>query len=312
MNFRGRLSVLLAFVVSLLAVAVVTSCGGGQDALQQGGDDGGGGSDTIVVGSANFPEQLILGNMYADVLENLDLEVERRLNLGTRDVLFPSLESGEITLIPEYNGALLSYLTKGESEGTDPAATTEQLRENLPDGLVALEPSDAQDKDALAVTPETAEKYDLKTTSDLAPVADELIIGGPPEMSERPNGLPGLKEKYGIEFQEFKALDAGGPLTVEALSSGDIDVGRVFSSQGVVDERGWVVLEDDKELSPAQNIIPVIREQATTPEIEEALNELSATLTTEDLKKLNRRVEVDKDDPEVVASDYLREKGLVE
>ncbi len=303
--FSKEKVLVLAAVFSLLVVGC-----GGEDALQEG--DGGGSSDAIVVGSANFPEQLILGNMYADVIEAQGLEVERRLNLGTRDVVFPSLESGEITLVPEYNGALLSYLSKGESDVTSPEETTELLRQELPSGLVALEASEAQDKDALAVTPETAEKYDLKNTSDLAGVADELIIGGPPEMSERPDGLPGLKRVYGIEFAEFKPLDAGGPLTVEALSNGDIDVGRVFSSQGVIDERGWVVLEDDKELSPAQNIIPIIRKQNATPKIEDPLNKLSATLTTDDLKRLNKMVEVDKEDPEEVATEYLQEKGLIE
>ena len=299
-----KVLVLVAAISSLL----VAGCGG-QDALQEG--DGGGG-DAIVVGSANFPEQLILGNMYADVIEDQGLEVERRLNLGTRDVVFPSLESGEISLVPEYNGALLAYLTKGESDVTNPEETTKLLREELPDGLTALEASEAQDKDALAVTRKTAEKYDLKNTSDLAGPADELIVGGPPEMSERPDGLPGLKRVYGIEFEEFKPLDAGGPLTVEALSNGDIDVGRVFSSQGVIDERGWVVLDDDKELSPSQNIIPIIRNQNATPKIEDALNKLSATLTTDDLKKLNKKVEVDKADPEEVATKYLQQKGLIE
>ena len=306
MTFRVRCLVLAVGIVSLLVVAA--GCGGGEDALQQGGGGGGGG---FVVGSANFPEQLILGNMYADVVEDQGVEVERRLNLGSRDVVFPSLETGEITLVPEYNGALLAYLTKGKSDVTSPEQTTRQLRNELPEGLVALEASEAQDKDALAVTPETAEKYDLQNTSDLAGVADELIVGGPPEMEERPDGLPGLKRVYGIEFAEFKALDAGGPLTVEALANGDIDVGRVFSSQGIIDARGWVVLEDDKELSPAQNIIPIIRKEDNTGKVEKALNELSATLTTEDLKKLNRRVEVDKEDPEDVARDYLKQKGLL-
>jgi len=303
MKFRERCLVLAIGVVSLLVVG----CGGGQDALEEGG----GGSGGFVVGSANFPEQLILGNMYADVVEDQGIEVDRRLNLGTRDVVFPSLESGEITLVPEYNGALLSYLSKGESDVTSPEETTKLLKEELPEGLIALEASEAQDKDALVVTQETAEKYDLKNTSDLAPVAEELIVGGPPEMSERPDGLPGLKRVYGIEFEEFKALDAGGPLTTEALENGDIDVGRFFSSQGLIDARGWIVLEDDKELSPAQNIIPIIRKQDNKGKIEDALNDLSATLTTEDLKKLNRRVEVDKEDPEEVARGYLKQKGLL-
>jgi osmoprotectant transport system substrate-binding protein len=297
--------VLAVVAVSLLAVA---GCGG-QEALQEGG---GGGSSGFVVGSANFPEQLILGNMYADVVEDQGVKVERRLNLGTRDVVFPSLESGELTLVPEYNGALLAYLSKGESDVTSPEETTEELKAELPKGLIALQASEAQDKDALVVTPETAKKYDLKTTSDLAPVADKLIVGGPPEMPDRPDGLPGLKRVYGIEFEEFKPLDAGGPLTTEALANGDIDVGRFFTSQGLIDARGWVVLDDDKELSPAQNIIPIIRKQDSSGKIEDALNRLSATLTTEDLKKLNRRVEVDKEDPEVVAKDYLKQKGLLQ
>ena len=299
----------LTWAVALSFLSVVALGCGGQDALQEGG---GGSTDAFVVGSANFPEQLILGNMYADVVENLDVEVERRLNIGTRDVLFPALENGEITLVPEYNGALLAYLSGGESDVVSPRETTRQVREELPKSLVALDASDAQDKDGLAVTRETAERYDLQTTSDLSGVADELIIGGPPEMSERPDGLPGLQEVYGLEFEEFKALDAGGPLTVEALSNGDIDVGRVFTSQGVIEERGWVVLEDDKQLSPAQNVLPVIRQDAVTEEIQTALNELSATLTTDDLKRLNKRVEVDKDDPEDVATDYLTQKGLLE
>jgi osmoprotectant transport system substrate-binding protein len=307
MTFKVRSLVLVVVAVSVLAVAA--GCSGGQDALQEGG---GGGSKGFVVGSANFPEQLILGNMYADVVEDQGVEVERRLNLGTRDVVFPALESGELTLVPEYNGALLSYLSKGESDVTSPEETTKNLKEELPKGLIALQASEAQDKDALVVTQQTAEKYDLKTTSDLAPVADELIVGGPPEMPDRPDGLPGLKRVYGIEFEEFKPLDAGGPLTIEAIANGDIDVGRMFTSQGIIDARGWIVLEDDKELSPAQNIIPIIRKQDSSGKIEDALNKLSATLTTEDLKKLNRRVEVDKEDPEVVAKDYLKQKGLLQ
>ncbi len=296
-------------LAAVIALAVVAAGCGGQDALEQGGGGGGGG---FVVGSANFPEQLILGNMYADMVESRGVTVERRLNIGTRDVLFPALESGEITLVPEYNGALVAYLTEGKSDVSKPDETTQELRQELPEGLVALEPSEAQDKDGLAVTQETARKYDLKTFSDLRGVADELVVGGPPEMSERPDGLPGMKEVYGIEFEEFKALDAGGPLTVEALSNGDIDVGRVFTSQGVIEQRDWVVLEDDKELSPAQNVIPVIREEEVNVEIRSALNELSSTLTTDDLKKLNKRVEVDKEDPEDVATDYLKQEGLIQ
>ncbi len=267
---------------------------------------------TVVVGSANFPEQLILANMYADVLEDAGVTVERRLNLGSREVIFPALESGEIDLLPEYLGALHAFLGEGEEEPiTDTQELRSALEEELPEGIVLLESSAAQDQDALAVTKETAEKFDLQTVSDLAPVADMLTLGGPAETAERYVGVPGLKEVYGVEFGEFRALDAGGPLTTEALNSGQIDVGRVFSTQGVIAANDWVVLEEDKPLVPSENITPVIREEVLTDEIRAALNELSATLTTEELTALNRRVEVDKDDPDQVARDYLTEKGLI-
>lgn len=320
------------FVLGVLALSLMMLAGAcaGEEALEETGEptdvdaaegatdgeaeatDGEAAGGTVIVGSANFTEQLILANMYAELLEGRGVTVERRLNLGSREIIFPALESGEISLLPEYNGAVVAFLTGGEADANEPEEVTEALRAELPEGLVALEPSDAQDKDGLAVLPETAEEYGLETYSDLAPVAGELVVGGPAEMEERDVGLPGLEEVYGIEFAEFRALDAGGPLTTAALSGGDIDVGRVFTTQGVIDAEGWVVLEDDMNLAPAQNIIPIIREDVLTPDVEAALNELSATLTTEDLIALNARVDVDAEDPEVVAVEYLEESGLIE
>jgi osmoprotectant transport system substrate-binding protein len=288
------------------------SPGEGDTEAAAGGTDGGD-VGTIVVGSANFPEQLILANMYADVLENAGLTVERRLNLGSREVIYPSIESGEIDLLPEYTGALNSFVTGGaEAEDTSTEGLIESLNANLPEGLTLLEPSEAEDRDALAVTQATADEYSLTTLSSLAPVSGQLIAGGPPEEETRYVGLPGLQEVYGIRFAEFRPLDAGGPLTTEALNSGQIDVGRVFTTQGAIEEYGWVVLEDDKGLVPSENIIPLIREEVRTPEVEEALNGLSAQLTTEDLTALNRRVEIDQEDPETVATEYLEENGLVD
>ena len=268
--------------------------------------------DTLIVGSTNFPEQLILANMYEDMLEARGVvEVETRLNLGSREIVFPALQSGEIEALPEYTGALLAHVTGGETQARKPDDVLAQLRQNLPEGIVALEPSPAQDKDALVVRPETAEKHNLTTVSDLADVAGELIVGGPPEMKTREAGLPGLKDIYGIEFQAFRSLDAGGPLTKNALKNGDIDVARMFTTQGAIDENGWVVLEDDKNHIPAQNLIPVIRSDSQTPEIEAVLNELSAALSTEALTKLNAKVGVDKMDPEAVAEAWLKAEGLI-
>lgn len=171
--------------------------------------------ETIVVGSADFAEQLILGNMMAQLLEHEGFDVETRFNLGSREVYFPALETGEVDVFAEYTGALTNFLSDEDIAETETEPLVEQLREELDGtGVVALEPSEAQNQDALVVTPETAEEYDLETVSDLAPVSGELVAGGPPEETERHVGLPGLEEVYGIEFADFVVLDAGGPQTV--------------------------------------------------------------------------------------------------
>ena len=266
----------------------------------------------ITVGSTNFSEQLILASMYAQLLENAGVEVEERPNLGNREVVYPAIESGEIDLLPEYTGALATFVNGGEEpEDTSTEGLVSYLGENLPEGLEVLEPSDAQDQDASAVTQETADEFGLTTLSDLAEVCDQLVAGGPAEEETRRVGLPGLEEVYGCTFSEFRALDAGGPLTVEALNSGQIDVGRVFTTQGIIEENGWVVLEDDQGLVPSENIIPLVRSEVLTDDVESILNELSAALTEEDLIELNRRVDIDQEDPADVATSFLEEAGLL-
>ncbi|HWB72001.1 MAG TPA: ABC transporter substrate-binding protein, partial [Egibacteraceae bacterium] len=197
-------------VLALLAGA----CTAGDSPLSQGtaapaGADGGA-PGTIVVGSTNFSEQLILANMYAQVLAQQGFTVETRLNLGSREIVFPALESGELDLTPEYTGALLAYLSDEPVVSTDTDELVAGLRDELePRGIAVLQASPAQDRDALVVTPETAGRHNLETVSDLAPVAGQLVLGGPPETEQRRVGLPGLKEVYGIEFADFRRLDAG-------------------------------------------------------------------------------------------------------
>lgn len=265
---------------------------------------------TVVVASTNFPEQLILAHIYADVLEARGVDVEERLNLGSREIVFPALKAGEIDLLPEYTGALLAYLTKGKVQADTPEAVAAALQKALPKGIVMLEPAPAQDKDAIVVTQATAEKHDLQTISDLKGVASGLVIGGPPELETRASGLPGLKRIYGLEFKRFRALDAGGPLTVAALAGGDIDVARMFTTQGIIDAKGWVVLKDNKNLVLPQNIVPVIRKDALTDTVRDVLNDISAKLTTATLQKLNRKVSVEKRSPSVVAAQWVEAQGL--
>ncbi|HLQ86350.1 MAG TPA: ABC transporter substrate-binding protein, partial [Salinisphaeraceae bacterium] len=195
----------------------------------------------------------------------------------------------------------------GEHEQQDVA---DAVQENLPAGLVMLDISPAEDKDALVVTAETAEKHDLNSISDLQGVAENMVIGGPPELTKRADGLPGLKQIYGLKFKEFRSLDAGGPLTVGALEGGDIDIARMFTTQGIIKAKGWVVLEDDKDLVPAQNIVPVIRADAVNDDARAALNATSAALATDDLQELNRRVGVDEKAPDAVAAEWVENSGL--
>jgi osmoprotectant transport system substrate-binding protein len=317
---RARL--LLAVLLSLLLVAA--ACGGDDeeetgapttegDTTETSGDDGDGeAKGKIVVGSTNFSEQAILAHMYALVLEDAGYDVETKLNLGSREVVEPALEAGEIDLYPEYAATLLEFLNKGAGEASGDVDETVEILLPLAEekGFTVLEPSEAQDQNAIVVLPETAEEQGLVTISDLEPVAGELVFGGPPECPERPFCLLGLEETYGLRFKEFKPLDAGGPLTREALENGTIDVGLFFSS--FIPDPEWVLLEDDKGLQRSDNLIPAIRTEVLDDEIEELLNAVSAALDTEKLTELNLRVDPGREDPEQVARDFLEEEGLIE
>ena len=306
---RIRLGGAATAVAACLAL-LLAACGGGNDSLEGGSQQNGG--STVTVGSTNFSEQLILAQMYAAVLKKAGVNVDTRLNLGAREVVFPALEKGDIDLLPEYNGSVLSFLAPKATQTTSQEVNSALAPLLDAKGLVALDESPAEDKDGWAVTKETADKYGLATISDLKGKAGQLVVGGPPELKTRPAGLPGLKSVYGIEdFKEFKALDAGGPLTTSALNKGDIDVGRVFTTQGAIAANNWVLLKEDKPLEPAQNIVPIGRKDAMTDQVKQALNAISAKITTEELTKLNKLVDVDKEDPEKVANDWLTQQGLL-
>jgi osmoprotectant transport system substrate-binding protein len=297
-----------AAVAACLAL-LLAACGG-DDALEGGTQPNE--QSSVTVGSTNFPEQLILAQMYAAVLEKAGVKVDTRLNLGAREVVFPALEKGEIDLLPEYNGSVLSFLDPKASQTTSDEVNTALTPLLQAKGLVALQQSPAEDKDGWAVTKETADKYGLAKLSDLKGKAGQLVVGGPPELKTRPAGIPGLKKVYGIEdFKEFKSLDAGGPLTTSALNKGDIDIGRVFTTQGAIAANNWVLLEEDKPLEPAQNVVPIGRKDAMTDQVTSTLNALSPKITTEELTKLNKLVDVDKQDPEKVANDWLTQQGLL-
>lgn len=267
---------------------------------------------SITVGSEKFSESVIVAEIYAKALEAKGIKVNRKLKLGTREIYEPALEQGQIDLVPDYAATMLEFLNKGAGEATpDAQETVTKLRTRLePKGLTALDPSTALDANAFAVTKETAAKYNLKKLSDLAAVSGQMVLGAPPECPTRPFCAAGLEKTYGIKFKDFKALDFDGPLTKGALSKGDIQVGLLATTDGTVADMGFVILDDDKHLQNADVLTPIIRTKAATATVKSVLNAVSAKLTTSDLATLNKKADVDKEDPQAVADAWAKDNGF--
>ncbi|TWF78654.1 osmoprotectant transport system substrate-binding protein [Pseudonocardia hierapolitana] len=283
----------LAALTGLLALGL-TACGGGGDPLAggpSGSPDAGppAAADVIKVGSANFTESRLLAEIYAQALEAKGAKVERSFGIGSREVYFPALQDGSIDLIPEYTGNLLQEIDP-QATATASDQVYQELTQKLPDPLIVLDQSKAEDKDAVVVTQETAQRYNARSLADLAPHCGELVFGGPPEFAERPYGLPGIERLYGCTFADFRSLDAGGPLTVAALTDGTIQAADLFTTDPTIADRGWVVLEDPKNNFAAQNVVPLVNETKANDQVRETLNSISAALTTDGLLELNRKV----------------------
>jgi osmoprotectant transport system substrate-binding protein len=273
------------------------------------------GNATITVGSFNFPESVLLAYLYADVLAGKGYPVRVLPDLGTRELVDPALMAGLIQLVPEYTGSALEFASLGRVHATaNVARTASALATSMAArGLVTGRPAAAQDGNAIVVTAATAARYRLRTISDLARVAGRLVFGGPPECRERPYCLPGLRLSYGLRFREFVPLDAGGPLTRQALAAGDIDVALLFTTDPAIQARHLVVLADDRDLQPAENIVPVLRLASARrfgPGLLAALNALSARLSATALAGLDAQVGLDGRAPRVVAERWLRAQGL--
>ncbi|MFD5747873.1 ABC transporter substrate-binding protein [Streptomyces sp. NPDC127033] len=305
---------LLGGLFAAASVPVLAACSGGitsLDGQSSGGANGGGGSsaDGLTIGTANFTENQILGYLYASVLGAAGVKTKVRPNLGTREILIPALKGGDIDLLPEYQGALLHYLSP-KATATEEGEMQNALAVALPAGLQVLPYGKAEDSDAFAVTRATAEKYGLRTLADLRKQNGKLVIGAAPEVKKRVVGVVGLKEVYGVEFKEFKSLDSSGPLVKGALKKGDVDVANLFTTDTDIAAEGWVVLTDPKNLIPGQHIVPLIADRKADSTVRKALAELGNALSTEDLTELNRKVDKDKKDPEDVARAWTDERGL--
>lgn len=291
--------------ISLLICAafIAVACAGGT-----------GGGDVIRVGSKDFTEQLILGEIYALVLEDAGYQVERKLNLGGTPVAQAALESGEIDLYPEYTGTGLLTVLK-EPVNSDPDEVYETVSNQYEErfGLVWLKPSPMNNTQALAMTQEKSRELGITTISEFAEQAENLVLIGPPEFEVREDGLPGLKSVYGdFQLKSYKAVDPG--LRYKGLVDGEADVAVAFGTDGEISAYDLVVLEDDKQLFPPYQVAPVVRQELieTNPDVETVLNDLSPVITDEVMQDLNYQVTGGEQEPEDVARNFLVEYGWLE
>jgi osmoprotectant transport system substrate-binding protein len=305
----------------LVLALVAGACGGDDDdsssptepdtsAIPEGED--------IVIGSQDFGESAILAQVYGQALESAGYPVEYQALGGFRELVYTAFDAGEINLTAEYAASALEHLNEQAGEATPEAdATVEKLREQLAGrNLVALDPSPAVDSNAFVVTGDTAEEFGLESISDLAqPDVADFELGGPADCPTNPFCIPGLRDRYGIDFGDrFVELDAAGPITVQALRSGEVDVGILFSTNANIAEEEWIVLEDDKGLINAENVVPVLSDQLVEDygeDFTDLLNQVSAALTTSELTEMNRRYEIDKENEEDIAEEFLRGANLL-
>jgi osmoprotectant transport system substrate-binding protein len=312
----------------LLCGALIAACGGDdggtpapsptQSGSQAGGKiqgDAANANVRLTIGSKNFTEQRVLGEIYAQGLQAAGYTVKKDLNLGDEHRALAALKTGEISAYPEYTGtALLSFFGRkpGELPKDPQAAYEEAKREFAAEGLTAFPPTPFTSSNEVAVTADTAERLHLKNISDLAGKAPKLTLYGSPECRERLDCLLGLEQVYGLHFKKFVAVPI--PQRHGVLSSGRADVSIVFTTDPQIHREREVLLEDDRGMFPPYNSTLVMKDAtaaAAGPELPKALRQIQEQLTDENMQELNARVDLDRKDPAEVAKEYLTETGLI-
>jgi osmoprotectant transport system substrate-binding protein len=301
---RGVIYVIVA--ISAAAVLTLASCTGPTSAPAQ--------TAPVKIGSKDFTEELLLGEMYAQILEANGIPVERKLNLAGTQVAHEALTSGQIDLYPEYTGTGYQFILgiedgeKDRQKVYDRTAAEYRSKWNL----IWLDPAPMNDTNAIACTQDAASRHNLKTLSDLAQEAPEIRFAGIPDFPQRPDGLAGLKQTYGgFEFKSLMILDPG--LKYKAIQEGQADCVIAFSTDGQIAALDLVLLQDDKGLWPPYQVAPVVRGEVLerSPAIRDALNRLAPLLTDDAISGLNWKVDGDKQEYTAVAKAFLQEKGLV-
>ena len=326
MNSDSRWRMLFALFAAVVLALGVAACGDDDD---DGGDGGGGSGDLIesnpdnngvkiTVGSKNFTEQFILGEIYAQALSAAGYDVSKDLNLGSEQVALKALEDGEISGYPEYTStALTSFFdTPPEEVPNDPAEAVDAASgefESL--GLTTFEPAPFNSANAVGLTAAKAEELGVEKVSDLEGQTQDLTLYGSPECRQRVDCLVGLQDGYGLQFAEFKPVDIA--LRYDVLDQGDADVSILFTTdaQLFTNPEDYVILEDDQGVFPAGNPVFVASQSVVDeagPDFQDTVESVQENLTLEVMQELNARVDVDKETPEAAAQSYLQEFGYIE
>lgn len=303
----------------------LAACGGGsleEKASSGGTGTGGGAKGPLVVGAAAFTESKVLAELYAQVLRDAGYDASVT-TVKNRELYEPSLEKGEIDVVPEYAATLAEFLNakangpKAPEEkpvaSSDAAATVAALEKLAgPRGLKALPPGEAVDQNAFAVSKEFAEKNKLTTLSDLGRSKIKVRIAAGDECEVRPFCAPGLKKSYGVEVAGVDPKGVGTPQAKQAVKDGEDQLVLTTTTDATLDGFGLVLLQDDKKLQNADNVLPVVNARdAGSKEIADALGRLTKTLSTQDLVELNRKVDAERVKPSDAAREYLESKGLI-
>jgi glycine betaine/choline ABC-type transport system substrate-binding protein len=264
----------------------------------------------VVVGSANFPESTLIGEIYAEALEAKGIPVTTLSEPITREQSYPAIRHGEITVMPEYNGDLLTTVVNNKSTATTTKQIDTELTSKLPPSLEILNPAPAQDKDSITVTQKTADKYRLKSIADLRPIAGQLTIGAPPEFRYREQGSVGLTRKYRLTFGAFEALDESGPLTLDALKRGWVQAADMFTNDPAIKLDKLVTLPDPNNVFIPENVVPLVYRKGISATGIAALNAVSNKLTQGELLTLDGKYLVKREPVAKVAKGWLNDVGL--
>jgi glycine betaine/choline ABC-type transport system substrate-binding protein len=322
---------LLALLALLLCSAfLVTACGDDEEEQPAGGGESTPAAEkpgkeiqsnsanaqtTVTIGSKNFPEQFILGEIYAQSLEAAGFKVKKELNLGSEQIAFRAVKSGQVDAYPEYTGTALVNFFKVETKDIpkDPQEAYDQAAADFKkEGLTAFAPTPFTDSNGFAMTKTRAEELGVTKLSDLADKAQDLTLYGPPECRQREDCKLGLEQVYGLKFKKFTPVDL--ELRHEVLEKGQADVSLVFTTDGEIKAKDLQLLEDDKQLFPPYNVSLVARDEIVDKaggDFQTTVEAVQAGLTTEVMQELNSRVTLDKEKPADVAATYLKETGYI-